>query len=403
MLILKNARMFDGIRKELENNVTIVMENGVIADIIHNSDEKFEGKRVIDVNGAVISPGFIDCHVHFMLDEVPDKERQLNDHSAGGVLFENADSYVALRAVENARKTLEAGFTTVVDGGGVNYVDVAMKDAIRMGYVQGPDYYISGKQITAWTSHFRGLGKETFGPWGMRRMVREQLYWGVDQIKVENSAPIRSVGRSLAKSAFTLEEMEAAVDEAHSAGLMVSVHARGANPVRVAAEAGADLICHGTGMTDQEIELILDRGLYVLPTLASPNPEPEPHIVNAKSARVIELLKETGRIQWESIRKAYKAGVKMALSTDAGGVGIKHGENAKEMLRMKQIGMSNFECLKAATSEAAKAMRIDNIGVIQKGNKADIVVLKENPMEHLETVLVPEMVFKNGKMIIKQE
>ena len=117
MLILKNARMFDGIRKELENNVTIVMENGVIADIIHNSDEKFEGKKVIDVNGAVISPGFIDCHVHFMLDEVPDKERQLNDHSAGGVLFENADSYVALRAVENARKTLEAGFTTVVDGG----------------------------------------------------------------------------------------------------------------------------------------------------------------------------------------------------------------------------------------------------------------------------------------------
>ena len=84
-----------------------------------------------------------------MLDEVPDKNRQMNDQSAGGVLFENADSYVAFRAVENARKTLEAGFTTVVDGGGVDYVDVALRDAIKLGYVTGPDYYISGKQITA--------------------------------------------------------------------------------------------------------------------------------------------------------------------------------------------------------------------------------------------------------------
>ena len=399
MVILKNAQIFDGIHDELLRRAAVVIENGKIIDVIPECSIDFAQGRIIDLKGKIIAPGFIDCHVHFMLDEVPDKERQMNDLSAGGVLFKNADSYVAFRAVENARKTLEAGFTTVVDGGGVDYVDVALKDAISLGYVQGPDYFVSGKQITAWTSHFRGLGQETYGPWGMRRMVREQLYWGVDQIKIENSAPIRSVGRSLSKSAFTLDEMSAAVEEAHSAGLLVSVHARGESPIEVAAEADADLICHGTGISEKGIEMLLKKGIYILPTLASPNPEPEPHIVNAKSSRVVELLKETGRLQWESIKRAYQAGVKMALSTDAGGVGIKHGENAKEMLRMRQMGMSNLECLRAATSEAAKAMKFTDVGRVETGMKADLVILKENPLEHLETVLDVEGVLKKGRFI----
>ena len=399
MLVIKNVNIFDGLNEKIIRNAAIVTENGKIKEIVPQSKENFENCEVIDAKGKYAAPGFIDCHVHFTLDEIPDKERQLNDQSAGGVIFSNADAYVAFRAVEAARKTLEAGFTTVVDGGGVNYVDVALKDAIKMGYVNGPDYYISGKQITAWTSHFRGLGQETYGPWGMRRMVREQLYWSVDQIKIENSAPIRSVGRSLSKSAFTLEEMAAAVEEAHSAGLLVSVHARGSNPVKVSVKAGADIICHGTGMDDEAIEMILENDIYVLPTLASPNPNPEQHILNAKSKRVIELLKETGKIQWESISKAYKAGVKMALSTDSGGVGIKHGENAKEMLRMKEIGMSNFECLKAATSEAAKAMNFKSKGIIKENYEADIVLLNENPLEKLETVCNVEKVIKGGKVI----
>lgn len=403
MLVLKNVNVFDGVCRELIKNAAIVIDGDVIKEIIPHCNCQFENDNVVDLEGKVVTPGFIDCHVHFMLDEIPDKERQMNDQSAGGVLFKNADSYVAFRAVENARKTLEAGFTTVVDGGGVDYVDVAFRDALRLGYVKGPDYYISGKQITAWTSHFRGLGQETYGPWGMRRMVREQLYYGVDQIKIENSAPIRSVGRSLEKSAFTSEEMKAAVDEAHSAGLLVSVHARGARPVEVAAEAGADLICHGTGISEKGIEMILERGLYILPTLASPAPDPGVHIRNAKSSRVIEMLKQTGAVQRESMKKAYKAGVKMALSTDAGGVGIRHGENAREMLRMKEIGMTNLECLKAATSEAAKAMRLNQVGRLEKGMKADIVILNENPLENLEAVCCVAGVIKNGQIIHYKE
>ena len=131
MLVLKNANVFDGINEKIVKNATVVLDGAEIKEIIPNCNKAFENEEVIDLKGKYVTPGFIDCHVHFMLDEVPDKERMLNDHSAGGVIFSNVDSYVAFRAVENAKKTLKAGFTTVVDGGGVDYVDVALKDAIK--------------------------------------------------------------------------------------------------------------------------------------------------------------------------------------------------------------------------------------------------------------------------------
>ena len=400
MIILENARVFDGVNPELSSGQTIVIDGGLIKDILPDGKETFAEAEAVDMAGAVVSPGFIDCHLHFLLEEIPDKNRQMNDQSAGGVIFPNADSYVAYRGAAAARTTLHAGITTAFDGGGVNYIDVALRDAIGLGYVEGPDYYISGKNITAWPSHFRGFGEEVSGPWNMRKAVRDRLYWGVNHVKMEMSAPIRSLGRSLEKSSFTLEEILAATDEAHSAGLQVSAHARGARPIIDSINGGIDVICHGTGINDEGIELMLKKGLYLLPTLASPPVKAEPHIVAAKSARVIELLEATGKTQWESVRRAYKAGVKMAMSTDCGGVGIKHGENAKELLRMKEIGMSNIECLRAATSEAAKAVRLDGgRGRIAKGLKADIIAFSGNPLEDLNNVMDVNFVMLSGKVI----
>ena len=260
MLVIKNARLFNGEITELTENTAIVIKNGKIKEIIPQCTLNFESCSVIDAGGRVVTPGFIDCHLHMMLDEIPDKNRQMNDQSAGGVLYENVDSYVAYRGAANALKDLKAGFTTVVDGGGVNYIDVALKDAIRLGYIPGPGYFISGKQLTAWPSHFRGLGIVSCGADGMRKSVREQIYYSVDQIKLEMSAPIRSVGRSLEKSAFTMEELTAATDEAHSAGLLVSAHARGAKPIKDSLNGGVDIICHGTNIDDEGIELMLKKG-----------------------------------------------------------------------------------------------------------------------------------------------
>lgn len=400
MLILKNATVFDGVNDEFLPNTAIVIEDETIRQVMPNCTADFGQQPTVDLGGAIVTPGFMDCHLHMTLDEIPDKARQMNDQSAGGVLFDNADSYVAFRAAANAKKDLYAGFTTVIDGGGVNYIDVALKDAIKLDYLPGPDYYISGKQLTAWPSHFRGLGLVSWGADGMRKSVRELLYYGVDQVKLEMSAPIRSVGRSLDKSVFTLEEISAATDEAHSAGLLVSAHARGAKPIVDSLNGGVDIICHGTNISDEGIELMLKKGSYLLPTLASPSPSPEPHVLAAKSPRVIEMLKNTGRIQSESFVRAYKAGVKIALSTDAGGVGIRHGENAKEMLRMHALGMPELDCLRAATSEAAKAMRLDDkVGRIAPGMRADLVLLGEDPRKELSAVCNVKGVIFKGRII----
>jgi imidazolonepropionase-like amidohydrolase len=399
MYVLSNARIFNGVDERLQENMDVVVDGEEIGNILPSGKQKFENIQVIDLKGAVLSPGFVDCHQHLLCDELPDPNHQMNDQTAGGVTLSNADAFVAYRGAEKARKTLYAGFTTAVDGGGVEYIDVALKEAINMDYIEGPHYYIVGKQLKAWPSHFRGQGQEAYGPYGVRHFVRQQLYWGVDQIKIENCAPLRSVGRSMDKTAFTLEEIEACCDEAHSAGLLVSAHARSPNSIYDALTGGVDLIAHGTDIDDRCIDLILKQGKYLLPTLASPFREPPPRVCAVRPIRQVELLREQGHIHWESIAKAYKAGVKIALSTDAGSMCNNHGDNAAEMLRMREIGMSNVECLRAATSEAGKAMRLDKIGHIKTGFTADLVVLAQNPVETLETCLDVKIVIKSGRIV----
>ena len=399
MYVLSNVSIFNGVDERLQENMDVVIENENISEIIPAGSRNFGNVRVINLKGKVLSPGFIDCHQHFLCDELPDPERQMNDQTAGGVTLSNADAFVAYRGAEKAKKTLYAGFTTAIDAGGVNYIEVALKDAVNMDYIEGPHIYIVGKQLKAWPSHFRGQGLEAYGAYGVRNFVRQQLYWGVDQIKIENCAPLRSVGRSMDKTAFTIEEIVACTDEAHSAGLLVSAHARSPNSIYDALVGGVDLIAHGTAIDDRCIELMVKQGKYLLPTLSSPFREPPERVCMVRPKRQVDLLREQGRLHWEGIAHAYKSGVKIALSTDAGSMCNNHGDNATEMLRMREIGMSNLECIRAATSEAAKAMRLDKTGYIKAGFIADIVVLEKNPIEVLETCLDVKMVIKSGRVV----
>jgi imidazolonepropionase-like amidohydrolase len=201
------------------------------------------------------------------------------------------------------------------------------------------------------------------------------------------------------KTAFTLEEIEACCDEAHSAGLLVSAHARSPKSIHDSLMGGVDLIAHGTAIDDKCIELMVKQGKYLLPTLSSPYREPPERVCAIRPIRQVALLREQGRLHWEGIARAHKGGVKIALSTDAGSMCNNHGDNATEMLRMHEIGMSNVECLRAATSEAGKAMRLDKIGYVRTGFTADLIVLAKNPVEVLETCLNVKMVIKSGRIV----
>lgn len=398
--ILKNAAIFDGESAQLLENHLVVIENGKIEAVIPENGESLENAQVVDLTGCTLAPGFIDCHMHMLLEEVKDKEMSLATISPGGEMLDTAQAAVAYTGVLNCRRMLNAGFTTVVDGGGNSWMECALKEAIQKGYFNGPDLYIAGKQITTNKAHFVGFSMEPFGPYGMRKAVRDLMYHSTDIVKLQLSPPIRMIGRNSEACDFTEEEVCAAVDEAHNYAVPVHAHLRGAAAIKRFLRADGDIVVHGTGMDEEGIEMMVKQGKYMLPTLLSPTPTPSEALLQAKPQAVIDLLARTAQKHWESVKKAYQAGVKMAFSTDAGTLGIRIGTNAQEFLNLKKIGMSNAEALRTATSEAAKAIgHGDSIGYIKKGYRANLVVLEGNPLEDLNAVSRVRMTYKDGKIV----
>lgn len=403
-IVLQNCVLFDGIHKELLRGKSLVIQNGEISCIC-NSGEPFASARVFDLEGGFVSPGFIDCHMHMLLEEVsPDKNLSMTTQSAGGELYPNADSAAAFMAVGNCRKMLRAGFTTVMDGGGRNYVDCALKEAIQKGHVEGPDYLVSGKQLTTNHAHFVGFSTEPYGPYSMRKGIRDLMWWSVDFIKMQLSPPIRIVGRNPNATDFTMEEIQAGVEEAHNYGTPVHAHLRGAQAIKNFLQAGGDVVVHGTGMDDEGIEMMLKGNHVMLPTLMSPSMYPSKEQRDAKTQAVLDLLATTAEIHWASARKAYQAGVTMAFSTDCGTLGNHIGTNALEFQNLISIGMTPLEALRAATSVAAKvAGKEGHAGQIRKGYDADLVVLNGNPLEDICETQHVRMTIRKGEIFYNNE
>lgn len=400
MLVLRNAEVFDGDHKELLKNCSVVIEDGKIKEIRENDAKTDWQCETIDLRHRTLLPGLIDCHMHLLLYEVPDRSIQFHDRTPGGGELRNGMAYLAFRGAHTAKKVLQAGFTTIFDGGGINYVDLALRDAIDQGVIEGPNVYACGQQITAGRSHFPGLGYEALGEDGMRGAVRNMLWYGVNHIKIKMSAPMRMPGRNTERSEFTMPELRAAVEEAHSAGLSVSVHARGAAPIMDSLHAGVDRIVHGTGIDDACIEFMLKNNIYLYPTLNSPPRVPSDQMNTEKTPQVIESIRRKGQQHFESVKKAYDAGVKLAFSTDSGVMGVMAGNNAAELLEMKELGMSNLEVLRSATSVAAEAVGLaDRIGRVKPGLAADLIVVDGDPTKDLKCLLDVKLVLKAGAVM----
>lgn len=401
-IVIKAAAMVDVEKGVLVANPVIIVTDGTIRSIDTGTAPLPEDSQIIDLGDRIVMPGLIDMHVHLMGKATDQGYRRLV------ISHERA----AITGVMNARTTLMAGFTTVRNVGAPSFSDVALRDAIADGDVPGPRMFVAGPSIGITGGHCsdNNLLPEEFaivgegvadGPWAARTKVRRNIKYGVDLIKTCSTGGVLSKGTQVGAPQYTLEELTALTEEAHSHGRKVASHAHGAEGILNALKAGVDTIEHASFISDEGIALAKRQGTYLSMDIYNT----EYILGEGEKAGFLEesLAKErmTGATQRESFRRAHQAGVKMVMGTDAGV--YPHGDNARQLSRMVRFGMTPAEALRAATSNAADALgHKGKFGALMAGASADIIAVEGNPLDDVTLLENVSFVMKEG-VVYKSE
>src|SRR5699024_1563776 len=376
--LIKNGTMIDGNGGQPISDAAVLINDNVIEEVGKLSEMAIPEERVaeVDAQGGFILPGMIDTHVHLLM-EIEAMEKQLT----------TPFSYQFYNAAQNMRRTLDAGITTVRDAGGA---DAGVKQAVDDGIIQGPRMQISITALTTTGGHGdkwmrSGIDTTLHGYPGnpdgicdgveeVTKKTREVLRAGADIIKVHATGGVMSPTDHPEFTQFSQEELEVMVREAaYRRGLKVMAHAQGADGIRNAIRAGIHSIEHGIFINDETAQLMSEHGTYLVPTLLAPISVLESAEANDSMPDYgVQKAREVVEAHKESVARAYQAGVKIAMGTDAGVMA--HGTNLRELGLMCDIGMSPMEAIVAATKTAAECMGWDEqIGTIEKGKLADIV------------------------------
>ena len=397
---LQCGQLFDSRSGKLLEARTVVVRDGRIAEVLAGVVE-VPGTRSIDLSGHTCSPGWTDLHVHMGSQSSP------QSYSEG---FRLDDTDYAFRSVGYARKTLLAGFTSVRDLGGE--VAPNLRDAINQGLIDGPRIWAAGKSIATTGGHadptngYNSTLSHLLGPQGptegvinsvedARQAVRQRYKEGSDVIKITATGGVLSYAKSGDAPQFTVEEVRSIVDTARDYGYRVAAHAHGEEGMKRAVLGGVTSIEHGTYMSEEVMSLMKQKGTWYIPTIYAGRFVADkakidgyfPDVVRPKAARIGALIQDTAG-------RAYRSGVKIGFGTDMG-VGP-HGDNAREFVYMVEAGIPAAVALQAATIRAAEVLGVTDQGVIEAGQRADIVAMPGNPLADIGAVLGVDFVMKDG-------
>ena len=399
-VVIKSSRILDVRKGNYIENAAIWIERDRIKEIGRASEIQSRAPKdakVIDLGRATVLPGLIDCHTHIMA-RIPAGEN--------GYVLNLATKSQAFRALEgayDARITLEAGYTSIrdVENEGSDYADVALRDAIQQGLVEGPRMQVATRAIAA-VGQYNPFGLSpdlTNFPTGAqmvsgveeaRRAAREQIGHGADLLKVY---------ADWAHPTLTVEEIRVVVEEAHKQGIRVAAHATTAEGINNAVTAGVDSIEHGHGINREDIELMKQKGTFLVPTVGGIDAYVERHKNDVFSPEIQQEHEKFLEGIRNGIQMAMSAGVKIAAGFDASGP-KGQGQNAAELVALTRRGLSPLEAIQAATVNAAELMNWqEKVGALERNHYADLIAVEGDPLNDITELERVKFVMKGGVVV----
>jgi imidazolonepropionase-like amidohydrolase len=398
---IRAGKLIDGRGGAPIANAIILVENDKIVAVGQGLAIPRDA-TVIDLSRSTVLPGFIDCHTHVTGQPTDFYED----------LFRRSAIDAAVLAHTFARRTVEAGFTTIRDVGSAEFIDVALKKAIDRGDLIGPRIMPATLAIGATGGHADMSGfspyirREGFsgvadGEAEIRKLIRLEVKNGAEVIKLVAGAGVLSEEESVGAPQFTQAEMNAVVDEAAMWGRRVAAHAHGAEAIKRALRAGVASVEHASLIDDEGIALAREKGAYLVMDIYNDDYIMAEYKRLGYPQKILDKEQKIGRLQRENFRKAVQAGVKMAFGTDAGV--YPHGWNGKQFAKMVEWGMTPMQAIMSATTSAADLLGwSDKVGSIQVGRFADIVAVDGDPLQNIATLERPTLVMKGGQVVMKK-
>ncbi|MCY3916607.1 MAG: amidohydrolase family protein [Chloroflexi bacterium] len=386
--VLAGARLLTCRGNEIFENGYVEIRDGLIAAVGPMSEMGEVAAEVIDCHGMTVMPGLINSHAHLAWDGVHDLARQS--------LYDRPE-ISAYKCAGNMLKSLRAGITLVRDLG-MNRSNFFAKQAVEQGIFPGPRLLIVGEAIIQTGGHTFWCCREASGPDEMRRAVRDQVKGGADLIKIMGSHDTVE---------FTDEELRAVIDETHRMGLAITAHATFDGVIRRVAQFGVDVIEHGGAMSDETIQLLLDKGIPIVTTFAPLVMQAQADIARQHDIPEWKITERQAAVQsrerFDGLVKAAQAGVTIAFGTDAGSPVVGHDVVAPELQFMVELGVKrdNYDALRSATIVAAQVNKLDHmLGSLETGKAADVIVIDGDPLEDLAALVNITAVYVAGKQMI---